>query len=706
MLLAAGAVFSCWNLAPGSLAAAELDPIASLRPGEWYEVPHSHLQDVAPKEADFPWLRGNVGAVIAAWAGGAFDTQRDRLYIGPGGGHGGYNGNEVYAFDLHDLKWHRLNNPDPVIPGTEYTDAEKAPFAMHTYDGVEYLPPPVDRYVVIGGWGTERTYALNPDRPDRWEVYPFHNTGRTGDLCAYDPVGGRLWLSTPTTAGKLSQWDPLEHHWTLRRADSPEASYYETADVDWRRRLLVACGRGKLKTWKLTDIPGRIDFQLLPTSGDTAVMERASPGFCYVPPLDRFVAWASGADVYTLDLDARRWTRHPPAASNRVTPGPPDQWGTFGRFRYVPSRNIFILYNAVNQNVFLYRLTADRPNVITGVEARPLRKSLEAEIAAPAALDVEAIYADGTRRDVTGAASYFSLDPDTARVDLHGGTIHPLAPGTARIRAVYSDPAFKRGFASVVELPVLPLRGDVRTQSLSASYEQVTIVAGDRYQLQAVGRMRRGVDEFSRDVTAAANWSSDATQLASVDKGLILAHRPGGPVTARAEYQGRACTTDVTVVAAPLIQRIAFQVKDTIDRPGWKADNGQPYSDARGYGWLNVEGLATRDDRDRARTQLMKHFVTANNRSFKIQVPRGFYQVRVAMGDADYGAAPFADFVALDAKVLLYYEGRNNDVATRVVQAGNQGLVFNVNGPINYLIVAPVGIDLEKYAQDEDAPTK
>ena len=65
--------------------------------------------------------------------------------MGPGGGHGGYHGNEIYAFDLNDLKWHRLNDPDPVIPGTEYTDLNVAPFAIHTYDGVEYCPPQTGR---------------------------------------------------------------------------------------------------------------------------------------------------------------------------------------------------------------------------------------------------------------------------------------------------------------------------------------------------------------------------------------------------------------------------------------------------------------------------------------------------------------------------------------------------------------------------------
>ena len=369
ILLAILSVLEC-----GSAVADVPTAVANLKPGQWYEVPNSHLEAVKASEAKFPWLRGGIGGVTECWAGGAFDSQRDRLYIGPGGGHAGYNGNEIYAFDLHDLKWHRLNDPDPVIPGTEYTDLNKAPFAMHTYDGVEYLPPPTDRYVVVGGWGTPRTYALDPSHPDHWEVYADHGTGRTGDICAYDPIADLLWLSTPTTAGKLSQWNPLTHHWTLRASTSPEPSYYETADVDFKRRLMVSCGKGKVKAWKLAPIPQNIIEEEITTTGDTEILSRCSPGFCYVPPLDKFVAWDRGADVYTLDMDTRKWTRHPPAPTNTVTPGPPDQWGTFGRFRYVPSMNVFVLCNSTKQNVFIYRLTADRPNVITGVKVTRTRR--------------------------------------------------------------------------------------------------------------------------------------------------------------------------------------------------------------------------------------------------------------------------------------------------------------------------------------------
>ena len=680
-----------------------VDAVERLKPGEWYEVPDSRLDAVAAPAAKFPWLRGGIGGITACWAGGAFDSQRDRLYVGPGGGHAGYNGNEVYAFDLNDMKWRRLNDPDPVIPGTEYTDLNKAPFAMHTYDGVEYLPPPADRYVVIGGWGTPRTYAMDPDRPDRWEVYADHGTGRTGDICAVDPVTGLLWLSTPTTAGKLSQWDPLAHRWTLRRNESPEPSYYETADVDSKRHLLVACGKGKVKTWGLGPIPNRVPFNFLKSTGDTEVIAAPSPGFCYVPPIDKFVAWAKGPDVFTLDVDSGKWTRVPPAPTNKVQPGPPDQWGTFGRFRYVTSKNVFVLYNAVNQNVFIYRMTADRPNVITGVEANVTRANVETHLPAPA-ISVKAVYADGTTKDVTAQASYFSLDPAVAEVDVRGGgVVRGLSGGAARIRAVYTDPAFKRGFAGEVTVRVKDIVPDSKLDELRPSFPALTVVAGDSFPLRATGVYTRGGDHFEARATAGVAWTSDAPEVASVSGGVVKALRKGGPVTVKATLGGKSAETRVTVTDAPVVRRINFQSKDTFDRAGWSSDNGRPYTDARGFGWLDAGHLDTRDDRESAHNVFLKSFVVAKEKRFKVNVPPGPYVVRVAMGDTDYGAIPFEEWTALGDEKLVYYEGHHNSIATRPVRAGDDGLVFTVNGKINYLIVAPAGTDIEKYADDDGA---
>ena len=284
---------------------------------------------------------------------------------------------------------------------------------------------------------------------------------------------------------------------------------------------------------------------------------------------------------------------------------------------------------------------------------------------------------------------------------MHGrGVIRGVAAGTARIRVVYADPAYKRGFADEVTLPVKDVLSQARLDSIRTSFPKLTIVAGDSFSLPATAAYTRGEEHFHRDCTGAANWSSAASDRVQVAGGIIKAIRAGEPVVVTASYQGKSATTEVAVVSAPVIHRICFQVQDTPPRTGWKAESGQRYRDARGYGWLNIEGLATRDDRASAKHPLRMRFNTVKEKEFKIDVPPGQYAVRISMGDADYGAVPFDDWTALGTEKLIYYQGHGNNSADKIVAAGDHGLTFTVNGPINYLIVAPVGIDLNKYAND------
>ena len=93
------------------------------------------------------------------------------------------------------------------------------------------------------------------------------------------------------------------------------------------------------------------------TTGDTAIQYSYAPGFEYDPVIDRFVAWSGSADVYTLDAATWTWTKHAPAATNTVVPSDPSGGGTRGRFRYIPSKNAYILVNSTSENVYFYKLT-------------------------------------------------------------------------------------------------------------------------------------------------------------------------------------------------------------------------------------------------------------------------------------------------------------------------------------------------------------
>jgi MYXO-CTERM domain-containing protein len=348
--------------------AARGDAIDNLQPGEWYEVPNSHMRQVDPcpqRTCSYSAVEGQA-AVMDDWSGGAFDTQRDRLIIW-GGGHGGYAGNEVYAFDLGALTWSRVSEPsDPVTPDVPY-DPDGNPEARHTYNYIQYLPPPIDRLVSSGGsafYQTGQTGTRHVDAFDfstnKWEPGRFADTpcnNLIGSITAFDPVSGHLfqhggdqsWLIELDLAGNA--W--AEHG---DQFSGSYVDYYKTAAIDPNARKMVAVGNGEVWTWDL-GAQGQISGMMVTTTGPTDAQAVASPGLEYDPTIQELVAWADGTTVYSLNVPTLVWTAHPPAQTNTVTPTARNGNGTFGRFRYSPIRNVYVLVNNVDEDVFVYKLS-------------------------------------------------------------------------------------------------------------------------------------------------------------------------------------------------------------------------------------------------------------------------------------------------------------------------------------------------------------
>ncbi|MBT8143113.1 MAG: hypothetical protein KJO55_00330, partial [Gammaproteobacteria bacterium] len=111
-----------------------------LAAGRWYELCNTRLDSVAPQPLP-PGVEG-VSAVIDDWSGAVLDSRRSRLLVW-GGGHGGYAGNEIYAFDPATGSWSIIWGPTPLeqIPQgpqgfDEYPDGN--PGSRHTYDNLVY----------------------------------------------------------------------------------------------------------------------------------------------------------------------------------------------------------------------------------------------------------------------------------------------------------------------------------------------------------------------------------------------------------------------------------------------------------------------------------------------------------------------------------------------------------------------------------------
>jgi len=344
-------------------------PIEDLKPGEWYEVPNSHLEDVKAPSSLFPWVnRGErISGIMNDWAGGAFDTKRDWLYVGPGGGHNGYFGNEVYAFDLNTLNWRRLTDPQPIVIGG-CPDPTKFPCAIHSYDGLEYIPPPVDRYMYHGRNEATFTYLFDPEALKWGPPTSAASTSNLGinQISAYSSLTNTVWVGK----GVLKEFNPVTKTWGRKTEyDNGVRWGRQVLTFDSKRNLLVAVGHLDLGggnswetvvTWDVSKNSVPIKAVKVLTTGATEILSGGGEdGVEYDPVADKVVAWMGGPAVYALDMDTKVWTKK--GASNGVDPGPRGMNGTFGRFRYSPNKNVFVVANSVNRNVFLYRHTGGTP---------------------------------------------------------------------------------------------------------------------------------------------------------------------------------------------------------------------------------------------------------------------------------------------------------------------------------------------------------
>ena len=348
--------------------------IATLAPGTWCDAASSHLRDVAYKWPTGVTYTGNgigVEGVMDLWSGGAFYTKRNRLMVW-GGGHNGYGGNEIYAFDVNTLRWSRLY--DPVAPSrcvVQYSDG--SPASSHSYGFLEYLAN-VDRFATFetGAWceqgiGFAAAHAYNPATVT-WERWPDNPVGGYSQA-AYDPVTGHAWVKGNTSPCSVAEFDPVQKSWQTR-SDEGCYAYYPTMVVDSDRRLLIAIGEGKQWAWDISKT-GTLTRINLSTTGDQAIVTTSAPGLAYDPVSKKVVGWQGGADVYTLDTGTWQWTKLALAATNAVTPTAPNSRGTYGRFRYIPSKNAFIVVNHVDENVYFYKLSTGGGIAVPATPAKP-----------------------------------------------------------------------------------------------------------------------------------------------------------------------------------------------------------------------------------------------------------------------------------------------------------------------------------------------
>ncbi|MBX3185345.1 MAG: hypothetical protein KIT72_16650 [Polyangiaceae bacterium] len=377
----------------GVLVPGPIDELLeALPPNSWLELSDTWMRDVCPQ----PLATNRCDNVQAAWSGGAYDSRRDRMVVF-GGGHGDSFYNQLFVFDLGQLKWERLTEmPEGATPSTpteamryvpiepcgyypkalmtvpeeqmndrgtyiryEECDAPniaaqldfQQPRSSHTYSKCLY-DPGEDRFCYFGGGYYPSAQASGPRVPcfsfstGLWSrVADTPRPSRGGS--AID-ANGHYWV-VPNETGRLMEYDPATDSWATHTSYVHTGGYL-TGDVDRARHQLLMLHNSGVLRFDLNAPEER--GVILEVTGDAAPL-KGSDGFVYADVLDRFVAWGGGAEVYFFDPAARVWTRR--TGGGATVPEAPLNNGTYGRFRYSPLRGVFVLVNGAGRNVFVYK---------------------------------------------------------------------------------------------------------------------------------------------------------------------------------------------------------------------------------------------------------------------------------------------------------------------------------------------------------------
>jgi len=230
------------------------------------------------------------------------------------------------------------------------------------------MPEPFDKFFVAGGavlyasgYGDDDSYLFDFDELE-WQAVTNKIPNRgIASISVWDPVSETVFHHNAAGGSFMSQFNPKTNTWISRGRPGIENEgwihYQWSGTIDPIRRKFVAIGNGNVYLWDLTSA-GNLKHTTLETSGDKEILAARKPGIAYDQALDKIVAWDGGADVYTLDLDSAVWSRISPASTNTVTPSVANENGTYGRFRYIPSKNAYIVVNKKNENVYFFRLSS------------------------------------------------------------------------------------------------------------------------------------------------------------------------------------------------------------------------------------------------------------------------------------------------------------------------------------------------------------
>ena len=359
-------------LAAGATLTASERTLVAMPADSWLSLPGTAFRTFCKaRENKALQANGDCTMAIDAWSGGVFDERLRRLLV-IGGGHMDYWGNEVYGFDLATGAWMMVKAASGL--GTALAPTEPMPdgnpVSRHTYDSLAYMRH-LSQVFMFGGATSPNGYSVN----NAWSFEPASAIWRarasapsTGAghyymASAYDPVTRKVYVRNQHA---FFSYDPDTDSWSGPIVSFGYPPYYPRMQTHhYRRGVILPAQRlflvagGKLDNPAapdvfIYDLDGRGDVTgAYPMSGDTSVISVAGLGLDVDARTGSLVAWAGGAPAI-MDPATWHWRR----GSARGAPPKAVANGTFGRFRYIPYLNVFILVNKPEEDVHFYKLAA------------------------------------------------------------------------------------------------------------------------------------------------------------------------------------------------------------------------------------------------------------------------------------------------------------------------------------------------------------
>jgi hypothetical protein len=341
----------------------------------WYEIPSSKLDSANGKPGTLPPGNSGFASVVAAWNSGLWDTRRNRLCVF-GGGHTDYAGNEIYCLtpDSSYTGWYRISKNPSIFDSTETlafynnTDSGSIPRPGHNYDGVEY-DSINDKYLLFGS-----PFPYFDGTPTIRAIYRYDVAGNTWDSVAVldkdpasiavarDDSAGKIWVMSKGTQGVMQEYKFSDQTNTARALwwqDDGVGQYFTMTVLPQQKRIIGiggydgTDGTKRIRWWPIKSTDPITGTDTTIASCDSLAIE-SGPGFDWSPVDRKIIGWVGGTKVYTMD-STMACTEVASSGSNTVTPTNPTANGTYGRWRYMPRYNAFIVVNSTATNTYIYR---------------------------------------------------------------------------------------------------------------------------------------------------------------------------------------------------------------------------------------------------------------------------------------------------------------------------------------------------------------